>query len=53
MLFFLAIEFELLLDSYLEQNVMLPTSVELEILLAEAVQALKGDYPGLKDGGSR
>lgn len=53
MLFFLAVELELLLDNYLEQNVMLPTSIEWELLLVKAFQAMRSDYPELMDQGSR
>jgi hypothetical protein len=51
MLFFLAVEIELLVESYLEQNVTLPTSVEWESLLIEAVKTLKRSHSG-SEGGS-
>lgn len=42
-LFFLAVEVELLLEHYFKKNGLPPTPVDLEIMLAEAAKAMIGE----------
>lgn len=42
-LFFLAVEVELLLEQYFNKNGLPPTAVDLEIILAEAAKAMIGE----------
>lgn len=42
-LFFLAVEVELLLEQYFKKNGLPPTPVDLEIILAEAAKAMIGE----------
>jgi hypothetical protein len=42
-LFFLAVEIELLLKDYLKKNGLPPTPIDLEIMIAEAAKALLGE----------
>ncbi|MCL4298384.1 MAG: hypothetical protein KJ077_21785 [Anaerolineae bacterium] len=42
-LFFLAVEIELLLKDYLKKNGLPPTPIDLEIMIAEAAKAMLGE----------
>lgn len=42
-LFFLAVEVDLLLRAYLKQNGLSPTPVELEMMIAQAAKAMTGE----------
>jgi hypothetical protein len=42
-LFFLAVEIELLLKDYLKKNGLPPTPIDLEIIIAEAAKAMLGE----------
>ena len=42
-LFFLAVEVELLLKDYLKKNGLPPTPIDLEIMIAEAAKAMLGE----------
>jgi hypothetical protein len=42
-LFFLAVELELLLDDYLKQNRLPPTPVDLEMMIAQAAKGMIGE----------
>jgi hypothetical protein len=43
LLFFLAVELELLLDDYLKQNGLPPTPVDLEMMIAQAAKGMIGE----------